>query len=131
MNFFPKELWSVLDPVNHQNASVVRKPKRRRVNGGHEELEGYDPDALITQTSTGGGAELSEGVKKRIDAFGPEETQEEETQDPDAEPEPEDDDFGEPELEGGDDYDAEAYFNDGGDDMDGGDDANGDGGDYY
>jgi DNA-directed RNA polymerase III subunit RPC7 len=130
LNFFPKELWSVLDPINYKDIST-RKPKRRRINGDREELEEYDPDSLITQAPSGDSPRLTEGVKKRIDAFGPDEAQEEEAPDPEADPEPEDDDFGEPELEGGDDYDAEAYFNDGGDDMDGGDDANADGGDYY
>ena len=118
LKYFPKELHSTLDPsINLTNGdgthAQAKRPfvaKARRINGA---------DAAESKITVEGDEE--DGPPKEANP----------DDDDAAEGEEVDDDFDEDDDEGGD-YNAEGYFDDGGDDigedMEGGD---GDGGDYF
>lgn len=114
LKFFPKELWSTVDPkAGLVNGAVAHGENRRAkmgLGGGAAQVEGR----MLAD-----GEEVEEGVK---DGNNEEEDAMEDVV--------VDDEFEEDEDEGGD-YNAEGYFDDGGDDAGdfGGDD--GDGGDYF
>lgn len=114
LRFFPKELWSTVDP----KAGVVNGDV---VNGGDRRAKlGLGEGAAQVEGRMGAdGEEGEEGGKDGKDE------EEEGMEDLVV-----DDEFEEDEDEGGD-YNAEGYFDDGGDDAGdlGGDD--GDGGDYF
>lgn len=116
LKFFPKELWSTLDPtsaiqngnLNHIVGKKLQLSKLKRTDG----LEGLDGEE-------GSGNEDGEAGGQDEDA------------DASAEEEILDDEYEEDEDEGGD-YNAEQYFDDGGDDA--GDDYDGgeaEGGEFY
>ncbi|KAL8831740.1 MAG: hypothetical protein Q9170_005170 [Blastenia crenularia] len=108
LKYFPKELWPTLDPKNYKASpadGITKKPlqaAKKEKAGG--EISGDEDEA--------GGAAEKDPDEEAVD-------------------EPIDDAFDEDDDDGGD-YNAEQYFDDGGDDM--GDDLDGgegDGGDYY
>ncbi|MCJ1459843.1 hypothetical protein MMC28_010222 [Mycoblastus sanguinarius] len=117
LKFFPKELWSTLDPKAKETNGVIdssTKGKSLQIPG-YEKVENL---AAFDHEISG-----DEGEEK-----GPKDPDEEEP----LEGEEVDDEYDDDEEDGGD-YNAEQYFDDGGDDMgddlDGGDE--GGGGDYY
>ncbi len=114
LKFFPKELWSTVDPkVGVVNGAVTNGESRRAKMGLGEGT------AQVEGRMLADGEEVEEGGKEG--------NNEEEDAMEDLVV---DDEFEEDEDEGGD-YNAEGYFDDGGDDAGdfGGDD--GDGGDYF
>ncbi|KAL8663710.1 MAG: hypothetical protein Q9202_003656 [Teloschistes flavicans] len=120
MKYFPKELWSTLDPQ-----------KCKSVNGTTSLVNVTERNLRNTATSTG---KLKDTLDK--DALPGEEREEAiriRERDPNNEDMQEnlDDEFDEDDEDGGD-YNAEQYFNDGGDDAaDDLDDGDADGGGYY
>ncbi|KAL8752998.1 MAG: hypothetical protein Q9184_005555 [Pyrenodesmia sp. 2 TL-2023] len=116
LKYFPKELWSTLDPKNHKPS----KPNGPTANGTRK----TKPTEKITLQDAAEGEQVS----------GDEDDAAMGERDPDEEAmeEPVEDEFDEDDDDGGD-YNAEQYFDDGGedaDDLDGGDEGGG-GGDYY
>lgn len=120
MKYFPKELWSTLDPQ-----------KCKSVNGTTSLVNVTERNLRNTAISTG---KLKDTLDK--DALPGEEREEAiriRERDPNNEDMQEnlDDEFDEDDEDGGD-YNAEQYFNDGGDDAaDDLDDGDADGGGYY
>lgn len=117
LKYFPKELWSTLDPKNHKPSSSTRLPS---INGVRKKVPNTTKRKAVPETTA---AEASGDEEEGLTV----------ERDPDEEAmdEPKDDDFDEDDEDGGD-YNAEQYFDDGGDDL--GDDLDGgeaDGGDYY
>ncbi|KAL8919041.1 MAG: hypothetical protein Q9208_007007 [Pyrenodesmia sp. 3 TL-2023] len=117
LKYFPKELWSTLDPKNHKPS----KPNAVTANGTRktkptDRKKGMQDAAEGEQIS---GDEDDPAMGER---------------DPDEEAmeEPVEDEFDEDDDDGGD-YNAEQYFDDGGEDADDldGDDEGGGGGDYF
>lgn len=124
--FFPKELWSTLDPrsVIQRDADTLQTGKKLQLSSlkRPDRLRGLDRD------EGSGGEDGEEAVEQQnVDEEAPVRREEDE----DEEDELVDDEYEEDEDEGGD-YNAEQYFDDGGDDM--GDDYDGgeaEGGDFY
>ncbi|KAK2742346.1 hypothetical protein FQN57_005434 [Myotisia sp. PD_48] len=127
MNFFPKELWSTLDPKYVGLPSTFSNgfgslSQKRGLEDDDEEDD--DDDTRRKRRNVGEDEEDEEetGVRRR---GGPDEEDEE------GEEEIVDDDFEDNEEEMGGDYNAEQYF-DGGDELgDGYDDGGGEDGDIY
>lgn len=124
LRFFPKELWSTLDPKNATEAGdggtnkKLQLLKDKRLDG----LGNFDRE------NVSGGEEAEAGEQRENDEVLPEDQEEEEEEEEEV-----DDEF---EEDGSasdlDDYNAEKYFDDGGDDA--GNDYDGgeaDGGDYF
>lgn len=113
LEFFPKELWSTIDPTATETNGVIDTDTK----GKSLQIPGYD-NADVEHDMSG-----DEGEEK-----GPKDPEDEDM----LEGEEVDDEFDDDDEEGGD-YNAEQYFDDGGedggDDYDGGDEAPGDS--YY
>jgi len=134
LKFFPKELWSTLDPEHATTNGVATSSKKKRLlistSNKSNGIDGRSGD----EGEEGEGADRRKGA---IDsALNGEDDEEEGEKNPEEEvPEEEevDEDYEEDEDDMGGDYNAEQYFDDGGDDAgddyDGGDD--GGGGDFY
>ena len=117
MRFFPKEIWSTLDPKAGvmNGASTGNENKRTKIS----KIQLSERTTQLGDKTVADHKEIEEAPKEVND----------EEEDP-MEPAVLDDEFDEDDDEGGD-YNAEGYFDDGGDDAGdfGGDD--GDGGDYF
>lgn len=120
MRYFPKELWSTLDPHKYKSVNGTTS----LVDGTERRIRNIAISTGKPRDAVGKDALLSEGIDEAT-------TRRE--RDPNDEDMQEnlDDDFDQDDEDGGD-YNAEQYFDDGGDDaaddLDGGD---GDGGGYY
>ncbi|KAL8949576.1 MAG: hypothetical protein Q9222_004324 [Ikaeria aurantiellina] len=114
LNYFPKELWQTLDPKNHKVPTSAMNGLRKQSSTNEKRSE---QKSILKQ----------EGVSNDDDgATGGDRDPDEEAMNIVA-----DDDFDEDDDDGGD-YNAEQYFDDGGDDA--GDDMDGDvdgGGEYF
>ncbi|KAI4182444.1 MAG: hypothetical protein L6R41_005969 [Letrouitia leprolyta] len=117
LKYFPKELWPTLDPKNHKPTTSTRPPPthgvRKKVSNTAKRK---DVPEIIAGEASG---DEDEGPTVERDP------------DEEAMDVPVDDDYDEDDDDGGD-YNAEQYFDDGGEDL--GDDLDGgeaDGGDYY
>lgn len=128
LRFFPKELWSTLDPTSATEAGDdgTTSKKLRLLKGKRtDRLGNFDRE------NVSGGEEAHEaGEQHEDDEALPEDHEAEEEEEDEEEV---DDDFEEDgSASDGDDYNAEKYFDDGGDDA--GNDYDGgeaDGGDYF
>ena len=124
LRFFPKELWSTLDPKSATEAGDDGTCKKLRL------LKGKRTDRLgnFDRENVSGGEDAEAGEQHEYDEALPEDQDEEEEEEEEV-----DDDFEEDgSASDGDDYNAEKYFDDGGDDA--GNDYDGgeaDGGDYF
>jgi len=123
LKFFPKELWSTLDPSQASNSNGVEaKPRPRKsltaMSRGKDGLNAFDRDSP--------GAEPKDPTK----GDGDEDEEHAEAADDEAPEEELDDEYASDEDEMAGDYNAEQYFDDGGDDA-GEDYDAGDGGDEY
>ena len=109
LKFFPKELWSTIDPTATEVNGVINTDTK----GKSLQLAGYEKDADMSEDEV--------DVKEERDPDDEDMAEEEEM----------DDEFDD-EEDGGD-YNAEQYFDDGGDDAGDDYDAGGDeaGGTYY
>lgn len=121
--FFPKELWSTLDPK-----SVIQQGADSLQSGKRLQLSRPDRLGVLDRDEGSGGEDGEEAVEQQnVDGKPPVRGDDDEEE----EEELLDDEYEEDEDEGGD-YNAEQYFDDGGDDV--GDDYDGgeaEGGDYY
>ncbi|KAL8944125.1 MAG: hypothetical protein Q9216_000630 [Gyalolechia sp. 2 TL-2023] len=116
LKYFPKELWPTLDPKNHKASSSTTSTT---LNGARKKVSNTAKRKDAPETTAEVSGDEDEGPTVERDP------------DEEAMDEPMDDNFDDDDDDGGD-YNAEQYFDDGGEDL--GDDLDGgeaDGGDYY
>ncbi|KAL9124852.1 MAG: hypothetical protein Q9217_005865 [Psora testacea] len=120
LDFFPKELWSTLDPKAKETNGVVET----NTKGKTLQLPGYEKaeEAVVDQDISDEDDVIPKLTRKPIGA-------EDDEEDPGLEGEDVDDEFDDEEDAG--DYNAEQYFDDGGDDGGEDYDAGGDGSGYF
>ena len=124
LRFFPKELWSTLDPKSAIESGEGGTSKKVPV------LKGKRADGLgkFDPVNTPGGEQVDVGEERDGAEALPEDREEDEEEEEEVDDDFEDGGSG----SDGDDYNAEKYFDDGGDDA--GNDYDGgeaDGGDYF
>lgn len=129
LKFFPKELWSVLDPehATQNGVSEPAKKKRLLISGSKRGNVLAEFDRQISEDPDDKDAERRKIALDRLPNGEEDDDDNEHSADEDAPPEEEvDDNFEDDEDDMGGDYDGEQYFDNG--DDDGGDDYDGGGG---